>query len=263
MCDQIKLIENYFSNGMTIAKISQLTGRSRRWISRELKNLGYKVIPINKIKHFNEKMFDQIDSEEKAYWLGFLFADGNVGKNDYSISINLQLEDIEHLKKFNKFLNYDYDNIKMYTGNHSVYCKFYCKNKHMHSKLLEYGCIPNKSCVMEFPKEILNSEYFWDFVRGYFDGDGCLTYDKRAGFREPRCSFSCGSKAFIEVLSKELHQRGIGNKISLIKNTYILKIGDKKWDTNAKFLSIIYKNSSIYLERKYNKFLNYRGRLVE
>lgn len=115
---------------------------------------------------------------------------------------------------------------------------------------------------MKFPKFICESNYFWDFIRGYFDGDGCLTYDNRSNFREPRCSFSSGSRDFINSLSEELKSRGFNNKVSLVKNTYILTIGDRKWNTNAKFMRILYKNAHIFLKRKYLKFLNYRGRLI-
>lgn len=54
-----------------------------------MKEAGCIITPINKVKHFDETKFDSIDTADKAYWLGFLFADGNIGRKDNSIAINL------------------------------------------------------------------------------------------------------------------------------------------------------------------------------
>ena len=55
---------------------------------------------------FNYRFFQQIDTEEKAYWLGFLFADGYVSSKGNFIGLNISLKDIDHLKKYNTTLNY-------------------------------------------------------------------------------------------------------------------------------------------------------------
>lgn len=133
----------------------------------------------------------------------------------------------------------------------------------MHDTLITLGCSPKKSKILRFPEFIKKSEFFWDFVRGYFDGDGCLTYDNRSNNRQPRCSISCGSKYFIYSLSEELNNRNYPNKVKHINNIYILFIGNHKWDINSKFMIKLYKDSSIYLQRKYDRYLNYRGRLIE
>ena len=262
--EEVFLAIQRYNNGETIKNIAKDTNRSASRLAQKMKLYGCNIIPINKVKHFNENAFDSIDSSEKAYWLGFLFADGNIGSSDNSISINLQKQDKEHLEKFNKFLQYDNNNIKVYKNKNNIeYCHFYCKNAHMHNILNNLGCIPKKSKTMKFPEIIKNSEFFWDFIRGYFDGDGCITYDFRSEYREPRCSISCGSKDFIYSLSEQLNAKGYPNKVVNRKNIYILYIGNYKWNTNAKFMIKLYNNSSIYLQRKYNKYLNYRGRLAE
>ena len=50
------------------------------------------------------RIFETIDTEEKAYWLGFMYADGYIGASRYSVGINLSLKDIDHLKKFCKYM---------------------------------------------------------------------------------------------------------------------------------------------------------------
>jgi len=54
-----------------------------------------------------EEAFDNIDTEEKAYWLGFLYADGWVSSKGNTVGLTLALKDIEHLKKYNNFLRYE------------------------------------------------------------------------------------------------------------------------------------------------------------
>ena len=49
-------------------------------------------------------MFDTIDSEEKAYWLGFIYADGWISDANNCFTLTLQQRDVEHLLKFNEFI---------------------------------------------------------------------------------------------------------------------------------------------------------------
>lgn len=65
-------------------------------------------------KHkLNKSYFASIDSEEKAYWLGFLMADGCVykgsSKNSYRLQINLSFNDRDCLEKLNESIESDYD----------------------------------------------------------------------------------------------------------------------------------------------------------
>ena len=137
----------------------------------------------------NYNYFDTIDTEEKAYWLGFLFADGNLSvpsyttkegkiKNGrYKISLELKAEDIEHLKKFAKAIDYEKE-IK--TVKCSGYddttkrCRLMFNNKHMWNTLNNLGCTPRKSLTLQFPN--ISEKLEIPFIRGYFDGDGCLSY---------------------------------------------------------------------------------------
>ena len=73
-------------------------------LSKKLKERGVEIINRQNTTKFNENVFDVIDSEEKAYWLGFIFADGYISSRDYGFEISLSIIDVEHLIKFNKFM---------------------------------------------------------------------------------------------------------------------------------------------------------------
>lgn len=113
----------------------------------------------NRVK-FNEHIFDVIDTEEKAYWLGFIFADGSISSNPikgekkarYVFEISLKGDDSYHLEKFNKFMEYDGNNVKVSNskcgGKLFKRCRWMIANKHLWETLNSYGCVPNKSLTL-------------------------------------------------------------------------------------------------------------------
>jgi len=206
-------------------------------------------------------IFDNIDTEEKAYWLGFLYADGAIsssplkeGKKNYNVELSLKINDKEHLKKF-----YTFSKATTKFIEDSYRCRVTLNDKHLWEKLVEYGCIYNKSLTLQFPNENIfkNKSLIRHFIRGYFDGDGCVSYVNKEH-----------SKLNIQVLGTEIflsklltycpdklkdlslrHNHNNPNESTMFFNT-----SNKKAIT---FLKFIYNNSSIYLERKYNRFARY------
>ena len=139
----------------------------------------------------NYDYFDVIDTENKAYWLGFLFADGNITtpyrvnkdgsiKNGiYRIEISLKEEDKDHLDMLRKELNVEKPlNISKTNYNGANRCRLYFNSKHMWEVLNSYGCTPKKSLTLTFPPISIfkDKSLIKHFIRGYFDGDGCLSW---------------------------------------------------------------------------------------
>ena len=117
----------------------------------------------NQIK---EDVFDTI-TEESAYWIGFLLADGNVyhpPKRSKQLNLGLAEKDWEHLEKFKKFVG---SNKKLYYNAGGVFISFY--SNRMVEKLAEYGIVPRKSKIAKVPEQLKNNRHFW---RGMIDGDG-------------------------------------------------------------------------------------------
>ncbi len=200
---------------------------------------------------FDDTLFEKIDNSEKAYWLGFLYADGcvtyNVVKKIYSTSISLAIKDYSHLEKLSVFLKHP-GNIKIIKKTNA--CGLALGSKKISEDLIKLGCIPRKSLVLKFPNNNqLPKEFVNDFLRGYFDGDGCLSLSKND------VSFKLsilGTKEFLQEISNMYGGTPILKDKRHLHNTYYLRFRTKE---ALLFLSDIYKDSDIYLSRKLEKYL--------
>ena len=120
----------------------------------------------------NKNYFKNIDTEEKAYWLGFIAADGCVykmSKNAYRLQINLSAVDIGHLELFNDCIESDYI-ITQKKVNNSDTCILKISSKEFTDNLINLGITPNKSLIVQMPN--ISQDLIRHFIRGYFDGDG-------------------------------------------------------------------------------------------
>ena len=100
---QIKdIIKMYEDNSIT--SIAKKYNCSNQTITRLLEKQNIELRG-NRKYFFNESIFDNIDTAEKAYWIGFITADGYINEKRGWLSIQLQYSDIDHLKKFAKFIN--------------------------------------------------------------------------------------------------------------------------------------------------------------
>lgn len=246
-------------------------GKSGKQISREmhidysnmhiwLRKLGINLPNYHNELKFDNTVFDTIDTEEKAYWLGFLYADGYVKPNGNTVELSLMGSDKEHLEKFKKFLKVK-KNITLSSttcnGKQFLRCRLLVTDKHFHDNLISKGCIPNKSLILKFPnKAIFASEnLIIPFIRGYVDGDGCVYYSSNN-----YSVFSIvGTKEFLQGI-KDTFPNLFTNIYSKDKrrpdsNTYSISLGGEK---SAKFGDILYANATIFLERKYNKFIEHK-----
>jgi hypothetical protein len=216
----------------------------------------------------NERFFEKIDNEEKAYWLGFLYADGYITKRkmgQHVLGLKLAIKDYKHLIKFSKAIKSNKP-IKIYKNGTSCYnygseygAVFVISNK-LVENLEKLGCIQKKSLVLTFP-HFLQKKFIHHFIRGYFDGDGSVYYHKvrnRYGSQYDYLGVSiCGTKEFLEGLQKQLKWLKNGKVIHpdyrhLYKNIFNFKLGSNL--RCKQFHDFIYKNASIFLQRKKEAF---------
>ena len=133
--------------------------------------------------NLNMNYFKQIDTRNKAYVLGMMYADGNVG-DDYTMSLSLIEEDKIILDRIKEDMGYNgplryYDNIKRKYNSKPCYT-LAIKRVEMAADLLRLGCMPNKTWKIRFPNEdILPTEFIADFCRGFWDGDGHVSRDEK------------------------------------------------------------------------------------
>lgn len=168
--ETIQKIIELRKSGKGVTEIGKILNIDRVAVSRNLKKLGYDTSRNPLIKN----IFHIIDTEEKAYWLGFLYADGYVSKYN-QIEVSLSLEDEEHLIKLKQFINTNTNIIK---DEHR--CRLLFCSKELANDLAQLGCVNNKSLILQFPTEQqVPQELIRHFLRGYVDGDGCLCYTKK------------------------------------------------------------------------------------
>ena len=201
----------------------------------------------------DEFYFNKIDTEEKAYWLGFLYADGCVHSNNYEISVNIT--DKEHIEKFKaaiKAFNHNITEIqdKRFQNAKTLY-QFSIKDKQLHQDLIKWGCIPQKSLLINKIPNIPR-DYVSHFLRGYFDGDGSLHYLR--GTNNYRISF-VGTKDFLNDIQKEL-QTNVSLQSNIAGKAYVLQIAGRR--QIERILNYLYNNSkeNNRLNRKYQKYLD-------
>lgn len=163
-----------YNNGETQSEISKKLNCAQTTISKILKINNIKTKNIgNTIYNINLDFFKNIDSEASAYFLGLLFADGcvQIKNNAYVITLKLHSQD-EHI--IQEFKNYIAPNTKIkYYKNYS-YVKI--NRKEICNQLISYGCVPNKSLILNFPN--INKCLYPHFLRGYSDGDGSIYINK-------------------------------------------------------------------------------------
>lgn len=221
-----------------------------------IKRNGREHLIANKKYQLNENYFENIDNEEKAYWLGFLYADGNVrihkGRSGI-LKLKLKQSDRQHIEKLNQCLNSNYpikdgvDIVKIKGKEHK--CPFSVVNIYntkLVKDLMLIGCVENKTFKLKFP-EFLDKELIRHFIRGYFDGDGCIHKIKN---RPDSFILSIVSvnKKFLKNINKYLSATDIYQYQKLF-SLNILKISDILY---AK--KFFYEKSNIYLERKFKIF---------
>lgn len=239
--EAIKLYES----GKTLSYIAKLYGISVSVVSIRFKKLKIKVINYQNILKFDNKIFDKIDTETKAYWLGFIYADGYVSKTTNCFELALGLKDTKHLHKFAKFMSHE-NNVKI----DSYRCRFQVYDKHLKEMFIKLGVTPQKSLTLKFPSyEQVPKKLINHFIRGYFDGDGCIITKETSSV-----------KLHISILGTIEFLTGVITNINIPRN--INKQGNVKIisfavDNSKKFCEFIYKDSSIYLERKRNLYNNY------
>lgn len=201
-------------------------------------------------------------SSDMAYVLGFFFADGSMDINPRgSHYFSFQICDRKLLYDIRTLLgsNHKIATRKKRNKNWNTQYRLQIGSKKMCEDLMQFGVTPQKTKFIAFPK--IPKKYLPDFIKGYFDGDGCVHLgnyyrkDRERYYYSFTTRFTANQKSFLATLHVNLRDLGIsGGYLYKKKRGWELVFSRK--DSLALF-HIIYNNShcSIKLERKYRKFL--------
>lgn len=213
-------------------------------------------------KDYNNRYFQYIDTPEKAYWLGFIYADGYVVENkenrNHEVGIELNGVDTEHLQKFADTLGkgiivkHRDSRDRVIDGNFvkggidNAFIRIF--SAPMFRDLTNHGVVPNKTYKDDLP---IFNEYFIDFLRGFFDGDGSVyNSHEHLGFNITNPNIK-----LLNIIQEQLLEIGITSYVYTEQKWKSRLIIDTETNTEN-FGHLLYDNASIYLERKYDKYLS-------
>ena len=225
---------------------------------------------LRKNRIINDTYFSEIDTPLKAYLLGFIYADGWViaidseNKRNYEFGMQLQSEDKYILDKINSELGgvcpiihhnpYEHYICGIKTkSNHSDCIRVYSKPFVM--SLIKNGVESNKSKKDVYP--IVTENLFFDWLRGYIDGDGCYYTSKKTNHLV--INITCASYKPLEYIKNKLEKYNIKTSIYKEKdNKYRLVCFN--YNSVISLVNKLYYNSSVFcLKRKYEKIKHLLG----
>lgn len=225
--------------------------------------------------YFNEHYFDIINNHHKAYWLGFIWADGYVShrirnnREEYGLKLSVQSQDYIHLHKFINDIDGNFD-VKFYAtsgyGN-ALEARVCIYKPRMPQTLFNiYDIKPHREkCTVLLSK--MPQQYVKDFIRGLFDADGTFSIYQcqcNDGYIHNKAHITFGGdRELLKYIEAVLTSEGVV-KCNYRKSFKRHKDRDGTWEQmrfsgNTQTLNILhwlYNDADIYLDRKYIKFMN-------
>lgn len=243
-----EILIDYLENKDSILALSRKYNLTYNKLYRFIKSKTKIISNSERYVKVNQLLFKEISSEEESYWLGFLFADGNVYTKHGKNVISLSLIDKEHIEKFKSFIGVDN---KIYeTSNNSFSYQFssidVCDN------LKKYGIIEQKSKNGVINITSINKDLLIHFWRGVIDGDGWILNKKfknRNKIRIQPIIGICGTLETCESFINFLKEKNIEFKAKIRNHESIKKIqfSDR---VAINIIELLYKDSNIHLNRK-------------
>ena len=206
-----------------------------------------------KRKKFNEDYFEVIDTPEKAYFLCFIFADGCLINNPkeyrYKLVIKIHNKDEDMLKRFISLLDSE---VEIWRSKNRDISEVGFSSKKMINDLKNLGIHQNKTYTIEYPK--IDEKLEKHFLRGYFDGDGCIRInkDKRDQSKRGDLRIVGGSVKFIQTLNERMGKLfGVNvNKIYGQKNKQYKFVGWAGMSDIEQIYNGFYSDTDLFLIRK-------------
>lgn len=259
------IVNEYYNSNISLITLGEKYGISNTALQERMKRRGLErkdKYKRNRKYQCDENFFEQIDTQEKAYILGFLYADGYVNEKKNSVYLSLQERDKDILEKINNCIQSRplifvvHKKERQYPMYRMVVC-----SKKVVEDLKRHGCFQAKTYTLQFPTTV-SDELMPHFIRGYMDGDGCIS----KSLTLPSVSF-IGSKYMILSL-----RDFVKTTLGIHMTTFEQKTKYNNGITNSiinggkqvrKFLDYLYKDSTIFLERKHNRYLSLKNRYEE
>ena len=256
-----QIIQDY-QNCKSIRQIEQDYGVTRYSVAKYLEEQNIKITKGNHHRKYIHQFdyFETIDTEEKAYWLGFMFADGYIV--DYSnrygedkFGITLHSDDVETLERFRESIK-STNPITDVSSNGRSLRRIIMSSQKTVDDLISHGCVKQKSLILKPPINIPDN-LIHHFIRGFFDGDGSIFWNK-SEFEHHKTwntpSYAISITSTKEMIEWIIEQVGFGNlkKEERREKTWYYRQGGN--NKARAFCEYIYKDATIFMERKYKLY---------
>ncbi len=251
-----QVCELYEGQGQSMVEIAAVIKTTDKKVLKILKSENITIRPrptqYKSDYSLNHDYFSKIDTDEKAYLLGFMGADGHIDSRNNVIGIGIN--DIDLLERFMEIFKLKGKGLYDHPSNSKVKVLRFSSRK-MKDDLICLGCTPRKSFTLEFPTESQVPKHLWgSYIRGNFDGDGSISvFEKRS---KSKASF-CGSTLFCTKLKSVLEEFGI--RCSKVYRSKGWKMETARFEVYGiepmkKLKDLMYGPSTIHLDRKFKRF---------
>lgn len=237
--------------GVPVQKIKEEFGISDRSYYDILRKNGWEIKKKVQKYNFTEDYFETIDTEDKAYFLGFILADGCVRSiKSQKMTLKLKKDDFSIIETFINFINYQ--GLPYYFDD---YVQITLSGSKIIDDLNNLGITENKTMIVKYP--IIPENLNRHFMRGVFDGDGCISihHDKRDNSDRGQVNICSGSINFINTYVDNLvnYTNVKRNNIRCPRGTYYVIDWGGLTDVENIY-NFFYKNATVFLERKKETF---------
>ena len=248
-----------FNENLGQRTIAKQLGLTRDVVKRVLADKGVKYENLNlKIRRYiiNEKFFEKIDTQDKAYILGWIYSDGHNNTKAGKLQISLQERDAYILKFIKNSLSYG-GNIAIrerLSKNHRRIAVLCISNRKISNDLIKLGVNSNKSRVCSFPSESQVPNYLiHHFMRGFFEGDGWITLNKKLNHLAWGI---IGTEDFCTKFQNIINSALLLQPTKLIKTkSWVVRFVKCGTNQVKKIMQFLYRDANMYLIRKFEKSL--------
>lgn len=240
------IISDYVENKLSNSEISKKYNIHRSTVQRILKRNNVVLSKRVLVTKVNHNYFSNYNSKS-CYWAGFILADGYIRPNRPSLEIKLQKKDVGHLNKFKVDIGFE--------GKVTERDKYYdisISSTKIKNDLCNNFDITNRKSLTCFISDKIPSLFLKDFIRGYFDGDGCIT------FTTTNTINILGTYKTVDGIRTFFFEEGVRlrskEKPDIIHTGKIYQI-NYSGKSAIKCLNILYKDAETFLDRKFELYL--------
>lgn len=214
-----------------------------------------KISRVHRKYNLDETFFEKIDSEEKAYWLGFLSGDGAITEN--KVRLSLAIKDKAHLKKFKEAVKWTG---KDYIHKDTDALEVYFRSSKMVADLARHFITSRKTFTVKLPNILKSLERH--FIRGVFDADGCINKTIRVTRGKSGQTYICyggefnieGNKDFVSEIQERLIKLELSRTSLNYSGKSINRVRYGGINQLRKIYNYLYEEASIFLKRKKKLF---------